>query len=68
MTGVHPIEAESYRILEARIDLSGWAPGPRAVVARVVHASADLDYAATMAVDEAAVDAGVRPSGPGRWS
>jgi precorrin-8X/cobalt-precorrin-8 methylmutase len=59
VTGVHPIEAESYRILEARIDLSGWPPGPRAVVARVVHATADVDFAATMAVDEAAVAAGV---------
>jgi precorrin-8X/cobalt-precorrin-8 methylmutase len=57
--GVNPIEAESYRILEGRIDLSGWPPGPRAVVARVVHATADLDFAATMAVDEAAVVAGV---------
>ena len=59
MTGVHPIETESYRILEARIDLSGWPPGARAIVARVVHATADVDFAATMAVDEAAVAAGV---------
>jgi precorrin-8X/cobalt-precorrin-8 methylmutase len=56
---VHPIEAESYRILESRLDLSGWSPGPREVVARVVHATADLDFAATMVVDEAAVAAGV---------
>lgn len=60
VTGVHPIEAESYRILGRRVDLSGWPPGPRAVVARVVHATADLDFAATMVVDEAAVEAGVR--------
>jgi precorrin-8X/cobalt-precorrin-8 methylmutase len=57
--GVHPIEAESYRILEARVDLSGWAPGPRAVVARVVHATADVDFAATMVAGEDAVAAGV---------
>ena len=56
---VHPIEAESYRILAGRVDLSGLAPGPRAVVARVIHASADLEYAETMVVGEAAVDAGV---------
>ena len=56
---VHPIEAESYRILEERIDLSGWPPGPRAVVARVIHATADLDFAAAMVVGEEAVAAGV---------
>jgi precorrin-8X/cobalt-precorrin-8 methylmutase len=55
----HPIEVESYRILESRLDLSGWPPGAREVVARVVHATADVDFAATMVVDEAAVAAGV---------
>lgn len=57
---IHPIEAESYRILETRVDLSRLEPGPRAVVERVIHASADLEYAASMIVDDAAVDAGVR--------
>jgi len=56
----HPIEAESYRILAGRIDLSHLAPGPRAVVARVVHATADLEYAATMMAPAEAVDAAVR--------
>jgi precorrin-8X/cobalt-precorrin-8 methylmutase len=55
----HPIEAESYRILRSRLDLSGLSPGPRAVVERVVHATADLEYATTMWVTEQAVDAGV---------
>jgi precorrin-8X/cobalt-precorrin-8 methylmutase len=57
--GIHPIEAESYRILEARVDLSSWPPGPRAVVARVVHATADTDFAATLVAGEDAVAAGV---------
>lgn len=56
---IHPIEAESYRILAARVDLSGWPEGPRAVVARVVHATADVEFAQSMVVDEAAVAAGV---------
>ena len=56
---VHPIEAESYRILAERVDLSGYGPGAAAVVARVIHASADLDYATTMRVTDAAVEAGV---------
>ncbi len=57
---IHPIEAESYRILETRVDLSHLAPGPRAVVERVIHASADPEFATTMVLDDAAVDAGVR--------
>jgi precorrin isomerase len=57
---IHPIEAESYRILETRVDLSRLGPGPRAIVERVIHASADVEYAASMIVDDAAVDAGVR--------
>jgi precorrin-8X/cobalt-precorrin-8 methylmutase len=56
---IHPIEAESYRILAERIDLSHLPPTPRAVVERVVHASADLEYASTMSVPLAAVYAGV---------
>jgi precorrin-8X/cobalt-precorrin-8 methylmutase len=56
---IHPIEAESYRILETRVDLSHLGPGPRAVVERVIHASADPEYAASMVVDDTAVDAGV---------
>jgi len=53
------IEAESFRILAERSDLSGFGPLAGAVVARVIHASADVDYATTMVVDEAAVAAGV---------
>jgi len=56
---IHPIEAESYRILAERVDLSGFGPCAAAVVARVIHASADVDYARTMVVDEAAAEAGV---------
>ena len=59
MTGIHPIEAASYRILAERVDLSAWPDGPRAVVARVVHATADVEFATTMVVEEAAVAAGV---------
>lgn len=58
-TPVHPIEEESYRILKERVDLSAWPVGSAAVVARVIHATADLEYATTLAVDQAAVEAGV---------
>jgi len=56
---VHPIEAQSYRILAARVDLGHLAPGPRTVVERIIHASADLSYATSVIVDEAAVTAGI---------
>ena len=59
MTPVHPIEAESYRILEERVDLSHLGPLSRAVVARVIHATADVAYGETMVVDDEAVAAGV---------
>ena len=56
---IHPIEVESHQRLAERVDLSHLAPGPRAVVARVIHATADISYADTMVVPEEAVDAAV---------
>jgi len=56
---VHPIEAQSYRILAERVDLDRWPPLSRAVVARVVHAAADVGYADTLVLDEAACRGGV---------
>jgi len=55
---VHPIEAESYRILRARVDLSHLPPLTCAVTERVVHASADLEYAGTLMLDEDSLRAG----------
>ncbi|SCL46590.1 precorrin-8X methylmutase [Micromonospora chersina] len=56
---VHPIEAESYRILRDRVDLSHLPPLTRAVTERVVHASADLDYVTDLVCDEAGLAAGL---------
>lgn len=55
---VHPIEQESYAILRSRVDLANLAPLTRAVVERVVHASADLGYVDELVCDEAALAAG----------
>jgi precorrin-8X/cobalt-precorrin-8 methylmutase len=52
---VHPIEAESYRILRAQLDTSALPPYTRAVTERVIHASADFDYATDLVTDEAAL-------------
>ena len=49
---VHPIEQESFAILRSRIDLSHLAPLTRAVTERVIHSSADLDYAEDLVLDE----------------
>jgi precorrin-8X/cobalt-precorrin-8 methylmutase len=56
---IHSIELESYRIMDERVDLSSWSPACRAVVARMIHASADLDYATTARLTDDAVEAGV---------
>jgi precorrin-8X/cobalt-precorrin-8 methylmutase len=55
----HPIEVESYRILSSRLDLSHLDPGRRAIVERVIHASADLSYADAMVITDDAVAAGI---------
>ncbi|MFF4874569.1 precorrin-8X methylmutase [Micromonospora sp. NPDC000668] len=56
---VHPIEAESYRILRDRVDLSHLPPLSRAVTERVVHASADLAYVDELVCDEPALESGL---------
>ncbi|ASU84862.1 precorrin-8X methylmutase [Nocardiopsis gilva YIM 90087] len=54
---VHPIEVESFRILRSRVDLGHLPPLSRAVAERVIHASADLDYATDLVIDDTAVTA-----------
>jgi precorrin-8X/cobalt-precorrin-8 methylmutase len=59
MRRAHPIETESYRILRGMVELSHLGPLSRAVAERVIHASADLDYAESLLLDEAALENGV---------
>jgi precorrin-8X/cobalt-precorrin-8 methylmutase len=59
MRRVHPIEMESYRILRGMVDLSHFEILSRAVAERVIHASADLDYAESLLLDEAALQNGI---------
>ena len=54
-----PAEAESYRILRSRLDLSALPPLSRAVTERVIHATADFDYVTDLACDEVALASGV---------
>jgi precorrin-8X/cobalt-precorrin-8 methylmutase len=55
---VHPIEAESYAILRSRVDTSRLPRLTRAVVERVIHASADPAYLDDLVTDEAALRRG----------
>ena len=59
MRRVHNIEAESYRILRELVDLSRLGPLSRAVAERVIHASADPEYADTLVLDETALEGGL---------
>jgi precorrin-8X/cobalt-precorrin-8 methylmutase len=59
MRRVHPIETESYRILRGMVDLSHLGPLARTVAERVIHASADLDYAESLVLEEAALENGI---------
>jgi precorrin-8X/cobalt-precorrin-8 methylmutase len=58
MRRVHPIEEESYRIMRELVDLSHLEPLSRAVAERVIHASADLEYAVSLHLDERALQSG----------
>jgi len=53
------IEANSYRILRSRIDLSHLPPFTRAVTERMIHVSADFDYATDVVSDEDTLAAAV---------
>ena len=59
MRRVHPIETESYRILRGMVDLSHLGPLGRAVAERVIHASADPEYARTLVLHESALRGGL---------
>jgi precorrin-8X/cobalt-precorrin-8 methylmutase len=55
---VHPIEAESYRILRSTVDLSGLPPHTRDVAERIVHTTADLSWIDDLTTDEDALATG----------
>ena len=59
MSQVNAIEAESFRILRSRVDLTGLSPLTRVVTERVIHATADFGYVTDLVCDEAALQRGV---------
>jgi precorrin isomerase len=56
---VHPIEAESLRIVRRLVALEYLPPLSRAVAERVIHASADPGYADDLVLDEEALRRGL---------
>ena len=60
MRTVPPIEAKSYEILRSRVQTSQLRRYTRAVVERIIHASADLEYATDLVCDEEALERGAR--------
>ena len=59
MRRAHPIEPESHRILRELVDLSNLHPLSRAVAERIIHASADLEYANSLVLDESTLRGGL---------
>ena len=55
---VHPIEAESYRIMRSRADFAHFPPLTRAVVERVVHTTADPSWTGEVVAAENALHRG----------
>jgi len=60
------IEAESFRIIEAEIGDNPWSGSEWPVVRRVIHTSADFDYAQSMLFSPGAVAGGVAAIRQGR--
>ncbi len=60
------IEAESFRIIDAEVGVHSWSPLQWPVVRRVIHTSADFDYARTMVFSAEAVIRGIETLRKGR--
>ncbi|SNT28821.1 precorrin-8X/cobalt-precorrin-8 methylmutase [Asanoa hainanensis] len=55
---MHPIEAESYRILRGEADTAALPPYSRDVVERIIHTTADPGWLDDLVLDEAALASG----------
>jgi precorrin-8X/cobalt-precorrin-8 methylmutase len=60
------IEAESFRIIDAEVGAHDWPASEWPIVRRVIHTSADFDYARSMVISADAVDRGIRALRAGR--
>ena len=53
------IEAESFRIIEEEVGPHNWTPQQWPIVRRVIHTSADFDYATSMVFSANAIASGI---------
>jgi precorrin-8X/cobalt-precorrin-8 methylmutase len=60
------IEAESFRIIETEVGPHSWSPVEWPVVRRVIHTSADFDYAKSLIISPDAIRRGVAALRAGR--
>lgn len=60
------IEAESFRIIDDEVGPHPWSPAQWPIVRRVIHTSADFEYARTMVISDDAVRRGVAALRAGR--
>jgi precorrin-8X/cobalt-precorrin-8 methylmutase len=60
------IEAESFRIIEEELGPHSWSPREWPIVRRVIHTSADFDYAKSMVIAPGAIDSGIAALKAGR--
>ncbi len=56
---IHPIEGESFRIIDGMVDLSRFSPREQPVVKRVIHATGDTEYADLIVFGRGAIEAGL---------
>jgi cobalt-precorrin-5B (C1)-methyltransferase len=56
----HPIEKESYEIIDGLIDLSPYSPEVREIYKRVIHTSGDTKIIEDFHISENAIEAGVK--------
>jgi len=66
VTGQHPIEKESFRIIESETSLDGFSTVAREVVKRVIHATADFEFKDILAFGPGAIEAGLNAIQSGR--
>jgi precorrin-8X/cobalt-precorrin-8 methylmutase len=55
----HPIEKESYDIIEGLVDLSSYSPELREIYKRVIHTTGDASFIKDMRISDGAVDSGI---------
>ncbi len=54
------IERKSFEIIEERLSGCSFPPGSRDIVKRVIHTTADFDYADNLVFSEGVIDRGIR--------